>query len=428
MNKFVKNVSWIFIGNVSHAILQFLLDIFVARVLTTGDYGIINYSASLTAFFISIGTLGFNGIITKKFSDGEEKAEEYLGSAIFYRVIFSLIAIVSLQLIVRVSEPENTVLQAVVLCQSIRILFCSFDLIIYWFRYKSQANIVAILRLVAFFFSAFWRIVVLLTTKSVTAYVLGTSIETVLFAVFLTIAFRKITKKKFRFCNSTAINLLKLSYPFITSAVLVTIYGQIDKVMLNTMIDNSAVAYYSVSLTLAGAISIIPSALIEGFRPDIMRYRNCNIEKYHRRLKQLYCIVFWLCIAYCIFITVFSKQIILIFYGDKYLPAVSSLAIIVWYTSFSYFGAINNMYLVAENKTAWVQLITLVGAASNVILNAILIPLYGVVGAASASLITQIVANFLLQVLIPSLRENFKLIMEGIFFFDIIQKFNTKRK
>ncbi|MNC72890.1 hypothetical protein D3C75_1240070 [compost metagenome] len=92
------------------------------------------------------------------------------------------------------------------------------------------------------------------------------------------------------------------------------------------------------------------------------------------------------------------------------------MSLIVWYTSFSYFGAINNMYMVAENKVKWVQVITLVGAILNVLLNFILIPYYGIVGAATASLITQIVANFILLALIPALRENFILIVKGITF------------
>ena len=77
-NKFIQNVGWIFIGNLIHAVLQFLLNIYIARVFTTDSYGLINFSASMIAFFSSIGTLGFNGIITKKFADDESSAGCYL--------------------------------------------------------------------------------------------------------------------------------------------------------------------------------------------------------------------------------------------------------------------------------------------------------------------------------------------------------------
>ena len=424
MSKFKRNISWIFAGNVAHAFFQFLLNIYVARVLTTEDYGLINYAASLIAFFSSLGTLGFNGVITKKFADDEEKKDEYIGSAVVYRLLFSIVAVIILQLIVRLTEPNNTTLHLVIFCQSLTIVFGSFDLVIYWFRYKTQAKIVAILRLAAFAISAIWRLAVLANSKNIVAYVFGVSVETIVFAVLLIIAFRKVSRGKLKFKNDTARNLIKMSYPFIFSSILVTIYGQVDKLMLNTMIDKTAVAYYSVSLTLAGAISIIPQALIEGFRPDILSFRNTDMEKYRRRLMQLYCLVFWICIAYCLFITFFAKYIILVLYGEKYLPAVGSLSLIVWYTSFSYLGAINNIYMVAENKIKWVQVTTLVGAVLNAILNYVFIPILGVEGASLASLITQIITNFVLLAIIPQLRENFIIIVKGITFSGMINKKN----
>ena len=69
---FKRNVGWIFIGNVAHAVLQYLLNIYIARVFSTDDYGLINYAASLIAFFTSVGTLGFSGIIIKSFSEDEK--------------------------------------------------------------------------------------------------------------------------------------------------------------------------------------------------------------------------------------------------------------------------------------------------------------------------------------------------------------------
>ena len=420
--KFARNIGWIFIGNLVHAVLQFLLNIYVARVFSTDDYGLINYSASLITFFSSISTLGFNGIITKKFAEDEANSGEYLGTAMLARAVFSLASILLLQIIVITSNPEEKLLPVIVLCQSTAILFASFDLPIYWFRYQSKAKTVAILRLASFTVSALWRIVVVSLYADIVLYIIGVSLETCLFVILLFIAYKKQNgETSIRFSRVKLLSMLKISYPFIFSAILSTIYGQTDKIMLKSMVDNTAVAIYSVSLTLAGAIVIIPTALIEGFRPDIMSFKLTNQTMYIKRLKQLYASVFWICIAYCIFITVFAKWIILLLYGDKYINPVPSLSLVVWYTSFSYFGAINNLYMVAEGKTKWVQLTTLVGALTNVVLNFVLIPMYGVTGAAAASLITQIFANFILLLIIPPLRENFFIICDAVMLRGIIK-------
>ena len=99
--------------------------------------------------------------------------------------------------------------------------------------------------------------------------------------------------------------------------------------------------------------------------------------------------------------------------------AVSSLSLIVWYTSFSYFGAINNLFMVAEGVNKWVPVNTFVGAMTNIILNFVFIPRLGIVGAALASLLTQFVANFLMMLINPQLRKGFRLMIGGICLRDI---------
>ena len=418
-SRLAKNISWIFFGNIFHAVLSFLLNIYVARMLTLNDNGLITYSTSWIGLFTAIGALGFNGVISREFSKSEEKANQYIWSCIWARVLFAVAAIAFLQVIVRVTAPDEPVLHWITLCQSTTILFSSFDIFVYWYRYKNQAKITAGYRLLAFCISAAWRLIGIGVFKNLVIYIAGVSAETFLFVAFLTLFYKRNYTAQIRIDKGTIAYMFKVSYPFIFSSILSTIYGQADKIMLKNMIDNSAVALYNASTTLAGLVVIIPTTLIEGFRPDIMDAKNANENLYQRRLRQLYSIVFWSCVSYGIFITIFAKQIISILYGDKYIGAVSSLSLIVWYTSFSYFGAINNVYMVAEDKQKWVQFTTLMGALANVLMNFMLIPKWGIMGAALSSLITQILANFVLMGIIPDLRKGFFLMIKGIALQDI---------
>lgn len=415
-SKFVKNLSWIFAGNLAHAFLQFGMNILAARMLDPSAYGTINYSASLIAFFSSIVTLGFNYTVTKHYAENEEMSGEFTGSAIGSRVVAAIMSIILIQVVISFTDSNDPLIRIVVLLQSATILFGVFDSYVQWFRYKHSANVVATVRLIAFGLSAVFRLLVLLVSKDLVLYVVATGTESLLFACFLAFAYVRSNGPKLSFNLNTFKGMIKISAPFIFSALLTSIYGQTDKIMLKQLLNTESVAYYSVSLTLAGAISIIPIALIDGYRPEIMRNKIVDPEKYKRSFRQLYSIVFWLCICYGVFIAVFARHIIHIFYGDNYLPAAQSLATIVWYTSFSYFGAINNIYMVCENKSFWVQITTLVGAVTNVVLNSLLIPRWGVEGAAVASLITQIATNFAFLAFVPSLRPCLKLIIEGVTF------------
>ena len=421
LSKFTKNLSWVFFGNAIHAVFQFLLIVLAARILTVHDYGLINYATSLVSLFSAVCTLGFSGVITKKFAENEQKGGAYLWSTILTRIVISFPVLIILQVIGYYHSPADTEFHKIMACQSLSILFASGDLFIYWFRYKYKASIVAIVSLASFGIMAVWRIIALFLLKNTMVYVFGTVFETALLSIILCVIYLKMKQPRLYFSLDALKRMMAISYPFIFSAILSTVYGQTDKIMLESMVGTEAVAYYSVSLTLAGAISIIPTALIEGFRPEIFTQKEKNIEVYRKRLRQLYCSVFWICVAYCTLITLIARPLVMLLYGEKYMPAILSLSLIVWYTSFSYFGAINNIYMIAESKTKWVLITTLIGAALNVLLNALLIPLLDIRGAALASLVTQIFVNFILLAIIKPLRENFRIMLSGICFNNILK-------
>ena len=414
-----KSISWIFFGNVLYSLFKFLLDAFVARLLTLNDNGMLGYANSLIEVASALSSLGFASIITREFVEDDEKSGESLCSCIVFSSAVALVAVACLQVIVRITAPGESMLHTIVLLQSSSTVFSTLSLFVYWFRYKNKANVVAILRLVAFGISAVWRVLVLLLNGGLVHYTIGLAAETLLFGLFLGIVFFRNYNGHFRFSFGRVKKVLKSSYPFIFSALLTTIYGQTDKIMLKSMVDNSAVALYNASLRLACALSMIPSSLVEAFRPEVMSLKFKDERMYLKRFRQLYAVVFWFSAAYGIFVTIFAKYIILFLYGEKYLGAVSSLSLIVWYSAFSYFGSINNMYMVSEYKSGWVQITTLSGAAANVILNYLLIPQWGIVGAALASLLTQFIANFAMLWIVKDLRPGFKNLLRGLALRDV---------
>ena len=418
---FLYNMSWIFFGNILKSALSFILSIITARWLSVGDFGIINYCNSLIALFSSVATLGLNGVITKQFADDEQNSSAYISTGIILRVAAAVLSIFILQIFAHVTNSDPVV-EVILFFQSLSILFTSFDLLKFWFRYKNSAKNVIIITFIGFGVSAFVKIASLLIWHSIVLYSIGISVEGLVIALLLFVQYKKTSNFKLIFSKTKAKKMLKLSYPFIFSAVMTTSYAQTDKLMLNSMISSESVAQYSVALTLAGVFSIIPTALMEGFQPEVMKNKNKNEEVYRTRIRQMYAITFWTSFLYCTVVMIFAKQIIMILYGAKYMEAVPALSLVVWYSAFSYFGGINHLYLVAENRTKWVQYGTLIGACTNVALNIILIPHLGIVGAALASLLTQLFVNFILLGIVPSLRDNLRLLLEGVF----LQKIDLK--
>ena len=87
---------------------------------------------------------------------------------------------------------------------------------------------------------------------------------------------------------------------------------------------------------------------------------------------------------------------------------------VVWYLAFSYMGGVRNIWILAEQKTKYLWIINLSGALLNVALNLALIPYMGIMGAAVATVITQIFTNVIIGYIIKPIRGNNRLLVQGL--------------
>jgi len=129
----------------------------------------------------------------------------------------------------------------------------------------------------------------------------------------------------------------------------------------------------------------------------------------------LYDFFTWFSISFALLITLFSKPIILFLYGKDYLPASSVLSIHIWAGVFVFLSIASERYLIAENTTKISFYRSLLGAVFNVILNVILIPSYGIMGAAYATLFSYAVSGYLSNILFRKSRKIFAMFLKSLF-------------
>lgn len=85
----------------------------------------------------------------------------------------------------------------------------------------------------------------------------------------------------------------------------------------------------------------------------------------------------------------------LILYGEAYLGAVETLRIAIWFETFAMIGTARGIWILCENKNKYVKYYLGIGAVVNLILNSVLIPKFGINGAAFAALVTQITTSLI---------------------------------
>ena len=301
--------------------------------------------------------------------------------------------------------------------QSLVLVFRAFEIFDFWFQSKLESKYSSILKSISYVLVAIYKVFILATGKSVVWFAFSTSLDFLIIAILLTFAYFKHGGKSLRISKEISKDLLSQGYHFIISNLIITIYGQMDRVMIKHFIGEREVGLYSAAIMICTYWQLVPTAIINSVRPVIMEAKAQGDEKlYKHRLSQLYISLTWLGIAVSVVISILAKYIMLIAYGKEYLEASSALVIAIWFTTFSTLGVARGNWLVCENKNKYAKWFVLLGAIVNLILNAILIPIMGIEGAAIATLITQIVVCYVGPALFKETRENAVDMLKAVIF------------
>ena len=140
------------------------------------------------------------------------------------------------------------------------------------------------------------------------------------------------------------------------------------------------------------------------------------------RIQKLYDILTWLAIAIAVPVTLFSTFIVSLLFGQEYLASAPVLTLYIWAGIPVSLGVASGQYLVNENLTKISFYRTLVGMIVNVILNFILIPIYGIIGSALATLISYSIATFSIGFSKKTYKQLI-MMMKSIFLIDLIYLF-----
>lgn len=413
-NKEVKNASWLIGGRVIQMILSLFVGILTARYLGPDNYGLINYGGAYVAFFTALSTLGLNAVIIKDFVDHPEEQGEAIGSALLMRLVSSILsAILTVSIVLVIDKDEPITIAVVALC-SLGSIFHIFETFNYWFQSMYQSKITSLATLSAYIVTSAYRVVLLATEKSVYWFAFSTSVDYIVIAIFLRIAYRKYAGPKLAFSFPKSKALLSLSYHYILSTIMVAVYGQTDKLMLKQMVNKNEVGFYATAAAICTMWTFILQAIIDSIYPSILKLKKTDQAAYERKNRQLYAIVFYVSCFVSVAFLVLGDLIVKILYGEAYLPAIPVLKVVTWYTAFSYLGVARNAWIVSEGKQKYLKYIYGCAAIMNVIINALLIPTMGAVGAALASLITNLFTSILLPLCIKELRPNAKLMLQAI--------------
>jgi len=188
-------------------------------------------------------------------------------------------------------------------------------------------------------------------------------------------------------------NILFKSGPMAVSAASFLLMQSMDVLMLTKLTNYETVAYYSSALKLTMIIAIVLSSVNSVIAPQISEHyfsKQFNLlkENIKKGTRLIFLVTFPLIIALALLPT-----LALSFFGENYISAKNALLILLIGQVVNTFCGSVGIYLNMTGKQKSFQLILVSALILNIVLNYVLIPKFGMVGAAIATSASMILWN-----------------------------------
>jgi O-antigen/teichoic acid export membrane protein len=186
--------------------------------------------------------------------------------------------------------------------------------------------------------------------------------------------------------------------------------------MIGNMLGTNDVGLYSAAIRLYDASLFIPVIITSSLFPAILNAKIESSEHYHNRLQQLFTLMFALSLSISIGTSIIGPWLVPFLFGEQYETSGKVLSILIWSTIFIFWGVARAKWILAENLQKYALFTLLIGVAANIVLNYLWIPLYGINGAAAASVLSNFIGIFISPLFITKFRISYRFIFRSLIF------------
>ena len=416
LQQVIGNAGWLVADTIIRMLIGLIVGIWVARYLGPASFGELNYALALVGMFSVVATLGIDNNIVRDLVKDPDRQSEILGTAFRMKVAGAVLSAIACVYAVSILRPDNQQTIWLVAILSAGMLFLALEAISLWFQSQVQSKYTVYAKNLAYVSGALIRIGLILNEAPLIAFAWAGLIESCLAGLgLLTVYYLK------RGCLPTAWTasfsrmkvMLREGWPLLLSSVSSMLYLRLDMIMLGEMSGDHAVGIYGAATRLSEVWYFLPMAAMSSLQPSLVSAREQSREIYYKRLFQIYGLMSAVSIAVSLVVMVSAGSLIELLYGVEYKDAGPVLALHVWASIAVFLGVASSQYLIIENYQKLSFYRTTIGLICNIMLNYFLIPRYGAMGAAIATLISYCVATFSLA-LFPSTRIQTVLMLQSL--------------
>ncbi|RYU85880.1 flippase [Mucilaginibacter terrigena] len=421
LEKYFKNTGMSFVGKVGSLFIKMLVSIAVARYLSKANLGIITGGITYIYLFSALATLGLDQFIVKELHEFPQNRDRILGTSFWMKIFAGLGCIPVIWLMYKIYPAHGTPYGYVLIFSIIGVVQ-AFNVIDSYFQSEVKSKYIMQVQVIGTLVSAAIKLVLIYLKMPLIAFVYAYALDFVFLAIGYFLTYNRAGRNIFSWVynGELAKKLLHYSWPLIISGIMVSLYMKIDQLMVQNISGVNEAGAYATVATLSEAWNFIPTVIITTLFPAILNARRDDMNRYKKRIQNLYDLMIYLSLPAALIIT-FTSHLIYKVYTPEYAYAAPTLSVHIWSGVFVFLGAANSQYLIAEGYVKLTFWRTGFGAIVNIVLNLILIPKMGMMGAAIATLIAYASSAFFV-LLIPKVNRQGVMMLRALFLISLFQK------
>jgi PST family polysaccharide transporter len=374
-----------------------------ARKLAPGQFDAYIYAVAFGMFFETFSDFGMDFVLSRELNQRPEREHgRIVGSAMGAKVLAFAITF-ALAALVALLKPEYRNLALIATLG----IFCGIPGTIgVALRSRVEMGRPELLSTISGIVIAVGLVVAVQSGASVTMLVttqVGLRIVTALLILPL---LRRRLVYRLEYDPVLARQLARAALPIALSTFAVIVFARIDQLMLGILGKVGDVGGYGVAVRVVDGINFIPTAVASIALPTFSHlegHDNARLRRLSERGIRYLAIVI---LPLAVLATVAGGQGLALMFGEQFRQHGTTLAVLAWAQFFASSWVLARPVLVARHQASWLSILAIVAAVVNVALIAWLIPSYGGVGAAWASLIAY-ASPFAVAAFAPAVRDSF---------------------
>jgi len=395
VRRITKNFLSLSFSEILLRFISFFVIIYLARILGAADFGKISFAQVLIVYFMLIANLGLNTLGVREIARDKSNVINYTGNIVTLKLVLTVFSFCLMLVFVNFIHKSPQIKYLIIFYGF--SLFPSALLLEWFFQGVEKMEFIGISRILS---KISYALLVLLLVKSSKELLIIPYLwlfGSLIAGGFLIYIFTKqYGKFKLVFDLSRWKGLIRRALPIGAASMMIQIYYNFDIVMLGFIKGDKVVGWYNAAYRVILFAWMFFPLFINAIFPLMSRYYKESKEKLEILIssstKLLSIIGFPLGVGG----TILAKPIMRFLYGERFDSGVIAFQILIWSVVIICLRCAYEHSFLACDKEKRYMFGVMSGALTNIGLNLILIPRFGLKGAAVATVISEFVFSLYL--------------------------------